>query len=86
MYVGELCEVEFNCDKSMLEQVADRFSEKIFIKNVTENRFGFSVKAALSDALVTWIINYGNKIEVKSPEVLRKMVKERAEKVLEIYK
>lgn len=86
MYGGELCEVEFNCDKSILEQVADRFSEKIFIKNVTENRFGFSVKAALSDALVTWIINYDNKIEVKSPEVLRKMVKERAEKVLEIYK
>lgn len=86
MYGGELCEVEFTCDKSILEQVADRFSENIFIKNVSENRFGFSVKAALSDALVTWIINYGDKIEVKAPELLRKMVKDRAEKVLGIYK
>lgn len=85
MHTGEMCEVELCCNKSITEQVLDRFSEKIFIKKVTENEFCFTIKAALSDALVTWIINYGANIRVNSPEVLREMVKERAREVLKNY-
>jgi len=85
MYSGEICEVELCCDKSLSEQVFDRFSDKIFIKKVTEDTFNFTVKAAVSDALVTWIMNYGNKIKAVKPEVLKDMVKQRAKEILESY-
>lgn len=85
MHGGELCDIELRCNKKITEQVLDRFSEKIFIKNVTDDEFSFTIKAAISEALVTWIINYGDKLTVKKPEILRNMVKERAQKVLSNY-
>lgn len=86
MYSGKLYDVELCCSRSITEQVLDRFSESIFIKKVTKNTFNFTVKAALSDALVTWIINYGADLKVVKPEVLQNMVTERAQKVLENYR
>ena len=77
--------IELKCDKSIAEPVLDRFGEDIFIKNETEKDFSFATKAVLSDALVTWIINYSDKIEVKKPENLKEMIKERARLVLKIY-
>ena len=85
MYSGEETLIELKCDKSIAEQVLDRFGENIFIKNQTEKDFSFATKAVLSDALVTWIINYSDKIEVKKPETLKEMIKERALAVLKIY-
>ncbi|MBR5539493.1 MAG: WYL domain-containing protein, partial [Clostridia bacterium] len=48
--------------------------------------FDLSVKAAISDGLVTWIMNYGENIEVIKPDIIRDMVKARAEKIAEIYR
>lgn len=86
MYSGELCEIELRCNNSITEQVLDRFSENIYIKKKDDNEFSFTVKAALSKALVTWIINYGADLKVQKPEILRDMVKNRAREVLENYK
>ena len=85
MQGGETCQIELCCEKGILEQVVDRFSNRIFIKNVTENTFCFSVDAAVSEALVTWIINYGGQIEVVSPDFLREKIKARARAVLARY-
>ncbi|MBO5021264.1 MAG: WYL domain-containing transcriptional regulator [Clostridia bacterium] len=85
MYGGAMADVELCCNKRITEQVLDRFSENIFIKKVTDEEFCFTVKAALSEALVTWIINYGSDLKVNSPEELREMVKNRAKTVLRNY-
>ncbi|MBQ7725525.1 MAG: WYL domain-containing protein, partial [Clostridia bacterium] len=85
MHGGEIGEVRLTCDKAILEQVVDRFSKNIFIKNVTDHTFSFSMKAALSEALVTWIINYGNQIRVDAPDELIGRIKTRAEKILRLY-
>ena len=86
MHGGSMVEVELCCNKKITEQVLDRFSEKIFIRKVTDDEFCFTVRAALSEALVTWIINYGSDLRVNSPEELCEMVKTRAKTVLENYK
>lgn len=86
MFSGKVQTVEFCCQKNIANTVADRFSEKIFITNVTENEFTFSCKAAVSDALVTFIINFGGKIKVLNPPELKEMITERAKKVLQVYK
>lgn len=86
MFGGDMQQVKLRCSNKILEQVADRFGENIFITNVTDTHFDFTVKAAVSDGLVTWIMNYGSDIEVITPTELRNKIADRAEKVLEVYK
>ncbi len=85
MFVGAVEAVELRCSKKILEQVADRFGENVFIKNVTETHFDFGTQAVISEALVTWLTNYGDSIEVLAPQTLRDMMKIRAEKILKLY-
>lgn len=86
MFGGETVDIKLRCSSTMLEQVNDRFGEDIFITNVTDSHFDFSAKAAISEGLVTWIMNYGDKIEVLKPIELRQKIADRAQKILEIYK
>ena len=85
MFSGKTESVKLWCKRDISEQVLDRFGENIFITDVTEEGFKFKVDAVLSDALVTWIINYGDKLKVESPTVLKDMVKKRAREVLALY-
>ncbi len=85
MYSGELTEIELCCRRDIAEQVFDRFSEEIFIKNISEEEFSFSVKAAVSEALVTWVMNYGEKIKVIKPKELQQRIIQRAQTVLKNY-
>lgn len=86
MFSGDTDEIKLRCSNKILEQVADRFGENIFITNVTDTHFDFAVKAAISEGLVTWIMNYGELIEVLKPTVLRDKVLDRAERILDLYK
>ena len=86
MHGGEMCEIELCCSKKITEQVADRFGEDIFIKKVTDDEFCFTVRAALSDALVSWVISFGDRVKVLSPERLRDMILQRTEQVLKLYR
>ena len=85
MHGGEIYDIELKCSKKITEQVADRFGEDIFIKKVTDEDFCFTVRAALSDALVSWVISYGDRVKVLEPQILRDMVIRRTEKVLGLY-
>ncbi len=86
MYGGELTEIDLKCNKDLLEQIADRFGNQIFIRNVTESHFSFTAKAVVSDAFVTYILNFGDKIEVLNPPEVRDMIKERIYKIQKLYK
>ncbi len=86
MFSGEIGTVELCCKRSIAKTVADRFSENIFITNVTENEFCFSYEAAVSEALVTFIMNFGDGIKVIKPQSLKNMITERAKKISEVYK
>lgn len=86
MFGGETDEIKLRCSNKVIEQVADRFGENIFITNVTDSTFDFSAKATVSEGLITWVMNYGDSIEVLKPSSLREKVRDRAKKILEIYK
>lgn len=86
MFGGEMLDIKLCCNNSILEQVADRFGENVFITNVSDTKFQLTVKAAISDGLVTWIMNYSDNINVIYPEVLRQKIVDRAEKILNLYK
>ena len=86
MYAGEPTEIELECKERILEQVVDRFSDKIFIKNFENSTFSFTTKVLLSEGLVNWILQFGDEIKVKSPDTLYNLVKNRIEELSQIYK
>ncbi len=83
MYSGEECEVKFTCSEKILEQVIDRFSDKIFISNVENGKFSFTTKVILSDGLVNFIMQFGKDIKVESPESLKEMLIKKAKSIIE---
>ena len=85
MYGGELCNVRLSCDKSMAGVVIDRFGTDIVIANHGD-RFEFTVKVMLSPTFYSWVLGFGNKICVVSPEYVRDRARDIALEALEAYK
>lgn len=86
MFSGSEEEIVLDCSTEILEQVIDRFGDKIFIRQSEENRFKFSHKACISEGLVTWIMQFGDKMCVEAPECLKNQILERLTKIQKLYK
>lgn len=85
MFGGELCEIELSCNTRILEQVIDRFGDKIHIIGVENGRFGFRIKGLVSEGLVGWIMEFGGDIEVVAPASLREMIGEKIKNLEKMY-
>lgn len=85
MFGGKEEKIDLRCSRKILEQVIDRFSDDVFIRNVTDTHFDVTVNVVVSDAIATWIMNYADKIEVVSPEYIRDMITNRANSILSVY-
>ncbi len=85
MFSGDKCTVKLECDISIQEEMMDRFGSKIPLVAAENNKFITTVDAALSDGLVSWIMQYGDSIKVIEPAELTEMIKEKAEKILSLY-
>lgn len=85
MYSGKSTKIELKCKEEILEQVVDRFSDKIFIRNLEDGWFTFSTNVNLSAGLVNWIMQFADSIVVKSPEELTDMLKKRTEAIRSMY-
>ncbi len=83
MFSGDTQKLEISCDNSILEEILDRFS----VTSVrTENgKFILSANCVISDGLVSWIMQFGSKLEVIRPKSLRDDVKKRAKDILDAY-
>ena len=86
MFTGKLQTVQLRCNRQVAKTVVDRFSENIFITNVTEDEFCFSCEAAISEAFITFIMSFGKDVKVISPKTLADRIADRAEKILKVYK
>lgn len=86
MFSGNEEEIVLDCDTEILEQVIDRFGDKIFIRQSEDNHFKFSHKACISEGLVTWIMQFGDKMRIVAPEHLKKQIINRLEKIKNLYK
>lgn len=85
MFSGESMQVTLLCDIEIREEMMDRFGAKIPLKAVDANHFETTIDAAVSDGLVSWIMNFGNKIKVKSPDSLAQSIKEKANEIFKLY-
>lgn len=85
MFGGKPESIELKCDISLLEQIIDRFGRAIFIRNVTDTHFSFTVKAVPSEAFITFVMNFGGKVEIQSPSYLRKKIIKRVSDIQKLY-
>ena len=85
MFSGEPGKVRLLCHLDLREEMLDRFGTKIPLIAVDSNHFETVIDAAVSDGLVSWIMNFGDKIKVMSPQQLADAVKKKALKIADIY-
>ena len=86
MFSGSSDKVTLVCHLDLREEIMDRFGAKIPLRAVDIDHFETTIDAAVSDGLVSWIMNFGDKIKVVEPESLADMVSEKAEKILAVYR
>ena len=85
MFSGDTGEVKLRCHLDLREEIMDRFGAKIPLVAVDTEHFETTINAAVSDGLISWIMNFGDKLKVVEPESLAQAVKERALKIAELY-
>lgn len=85
MFSGEKIKATLLCDLDLREEIMDRFGAKIPLTAVDIDHFKTTINAAFSDGLVSWIMNFGDKIKVLEPKDLSYAVKEKAEKIYKLY-
>ena len=85
MYSGEPKPVEFICNNDTLEPMLDRFGENVKIQKYDDEHFVLRTNVASSEGLVAWIVQFGGRVKVKSPNDLIYSVKQKAAEILAIY-
>lgn len=86
MFSGEETEVTLRCSLNLQEEMIDRFGKRIPLKAVDSSHFETKVKAAISDGFVSWIMQYGNGVQVISPDSLALQVRKKAQDIINVYK
>ncbi len=86
MFSGDTQTLEISCHNSILEEMLDRFGTDSVIKAQPDSeRFTLISKCVESEGLVSWIMQFGNKIGVIAPVTLKEQVAQRAKEILQIY-
>ncbi len=85
MFSGNAQSTELRCRIDILEDMLDRFGEKVSIKRAESGWFYIHDDLYINDGLASWIMQFGNNIEVIYPESLREMITIKAKEISEMY-
>lgn len=85
MFSGTTDDVKLLCKLDLREEIMDRFGAKIPLKAVDTNHFETTINVAVSEGLISWIMNFGDGIKVLEPISLAKAVKNRALIISKMY-
>ena len=86
MFSGDECKVTLKCNIQLQEEMLDRFGKNIPLTAVDGSHFETTVSATMSDGFVSWLMQYGDGVEVTSPKNLAKIVRDKAKSIYNIYK
>lgn len=83
---GRPMTIELLCRDDRLEQILDRFGDRITVRDNGDGHFRFRTEMAVSDGLVRDIISLGDGVRVVSPPLLRQKVVEQLESLRQVYR
>lgn len=85
MFNGEHEFVVLRCSNSLLETIIDKFGSEIEFSCHDSNAFTVRASVCVSDGLIEWLMQYGDRIMVLSPQTLRDEMLMRIEAVHAVY-
>ncbi len=85
MFGGEECDVSIEFHNSLVGVVFDRFGTDIPIIKKDDDHFICRVKVAVSPQFLAWIISFGNKAKIISPEHIIDEIYTLAKEICNIY-
>lgn len=85
MYGGESSNVVIRCHNSLAGVVIDRFGIDVTILSNKDDHFVFSAKVMVSPTFFSWIMGFGDKMKVLSPEPVANRIKSLAEELVRCY-
>lgn len=85
MFGGAETAVEVKFDNSLAGVVIDRFGMETPMLKDGESCFRARLNVAISPQFIGWLMGFGTKAEVVSPESLRKQIKDYVKSLIEIY-
>ncbi|MBE6785216.1 MAG: WYL domain-containing transcriptional regulator [Ruminococcaceae bacterium] len=88
MFSGDTQRLRLRCCDSILEEMIDRFGDDCDItkaSNDMSKTFILDTSCVCSEGLISWLMQFGNKVEVLSPESLKSSLREKAEAILGVY-
>lgn len=86
MFSGKSETIKLLCDLSLLDLITDKFGDDIDMKAIDTSTIEITLKVAISDGFVQWIVQYGDRIKVVSPLSLKNMLAEKIEKIYNFQK
>ena len=85
MFGGETTRVEIEFDNSLSGVVLDKFGTDIPIIKSDDTHFSCYVNVAVSPQFLSWIMSFGNKAKIKSPENVVSKPKEHLAELSGLY-
>lgn len=85
MYSGEAQYVELLCKNSMLEVILDKLGNSVDFLSHDQGRFSVRAKVYVSEGLIEWLLQYGDRVEVLSPETLREKMLQKIRALTQMY-
>ncbi|GAA0605984.1 WYL domain-containing transcriptional regulator [Virgibacillus siamensis] len=85
MFAGEEMRMKIRFDNSLVNVVLDRFGQEADIRELDDSHFVLSTRVKLSEGLINWILTWGHKAKVLSPDHLVDRVREKVERMYAVY-
>ncbi len=85
MFSGKAEGTELRCKIEILEEMLDRFGEKVSIKKADPGWFYIHDDLFINDGLASWLMQFGDSIEVMYPLELKNMILEKAKSIETMY-
>lgn len=86
MYSGSKIEIiELLCENEMLDVIIDKFGLNMPYKTYDRNHFSVKIKAQISEGLISWLMEFSNRMLVLSPTSLKATVKNRLLEAAKAY-
>lgn len=85
MFAGEEHWIKISFHHDLINVILDRFGLDADIKKLDDENVLLTTKAKLSPGLISWILRWGHKVKVLSPDWLRDEVKNEIRMMQELY-
>ncbi|MHB8963765.1 MAG: WCX domain-containing protein, partial [Saccharofermentanales bacterium] len=85
MFSGEEVRVDLEFDLALINVVIDRFGKDVFITHKSEESFGISERVEISDTFLGWLLQFGSKVRIISPDSLIVRYRNLLRDVLKLY-